>query len=83
MFLKIMSGDEKLADCDSRKTFQLFDKVTCVTFNRAPDGEPPRARIVFEGDDDIEDFPVPGNAYLMNDQGKTIASFGVGHPSTG
>lgn len=72
MFLKIMSG-ENAADNDSRKMFYLFDRVASVEFLRQ-EGRA-IANVIFDGGAE-ENFPVPGNAYVMNDMGKTVASFG-------
>jgi hypothetical protein len=80
MLLKIMSA-ENAADDDSRKTFQLHDGVSTVSFEREPDGLNPggeqraQAHATF-ADNTTCVFDVPGNAYVMNDNGKTVASFG-------
>jgi hypothetical protein len=76
MFLQIMSG-EGCADSDSRKSFRLLDDVTAVVFSRTSEG--PTAEVTF-GEGPGETFWLAGNCYLMNDQGKTIASFGVAPP---
>lgn len=72
MFLKVMS-EQDLADTDSRKPFQLFGDIKHCVFMR--DEEGPRAIATFS-----DGLPVgvniPGNAYLMNNHGKTVASFG-------
>lgn len=72
MFLKIMSGEDA-ADSDSRKTFQLLDNVESAEFKRESDKA--LVAVLFKNGD-TEDFDCPGNAYLMNDAGKTVASFG-------
>jgi hypothetical protein len=72
MFLKIMSA-ENLSDSDSRKSFKLLDHVESAEFFRKPEGA--QINVLFEGGDN-ENFPCEGNAYLMNDNGKTVAQFG-------
>lgn len=72
MFLKVMSG-ENLPDGDSRKTFTLHCDVTAVEFSRKNDAA--AVKVYFE-EDDPETFPLLGNVYLMNNEGKTIAMFG-------
>lgn len=77
MLLKIM-GDDNTGDTDRRKTFQLFDHVESAKFERAKKGGAATVAVLFEGGDQ-ETFEVSGNAYLMNAQGDTVASFGA-HP---
>lgn len=75
MMLKIM-GAENAPDSDSRKTFQLIDHVSQVAFER--EGDKAFVHIFLDrGDEDIGRFDVPGNCYLMNTEGKTIAQFGA------
>ena len=76
MYLKIMNCRDDAPDNDSRATFVLHDHVVTAEFER--EGGRAFVQVLFD-DGDKERFPVPGNAYLMNDQGKTVASFG-GHP---
>lgn len=73
MFLKIMSGEDA-PDSDSRKMFKLFDHVSTAEFSRKP-GKGVVAEVVFD-DDTEESFDIPGNAYLMNAEGITVASVG-------
>lgn len=82
MYLKLMSG-ENASDDDSRKQYILLSGVKSVEFHRDdPDGREklplsgPMAAVEFENGDSRW-YPVNGNCYLMNDQGKTISSFGV------
>ena len=75
MLLKIMSG-ESVPDSDSRKMFRLYDNVACVEFDRPP-GKDAVAIVLFDDNGDPEEFPVPGNAYVMNEHGVTVASFGA------
>ena len=79
MLLKIM-GNEDAPDDDSRKTFQLHSGVLSVIFERDNNG---RARVHASFYDRLaftEMFDIPGNAYVMSDQGKTVASFGSARP---
>lgn len=76
MFLKIMSGED-CADSDTRKSFQLLDHVESADFERE-DGKAKVAVLFASGD--VESFDVDGNVYLMNDAGKTVASFGSSPP---
>lgn len=72
MFLKIMSS-ENAPDSDTRKSFQLLDHVESAEFVR--EGGSAHVAVLFN-DGDREHFPCEGNAYLMNDNGKTVAQFG-------
>lgn len=72
MLLKIMS-DEDAPDSDSRKMFTIFDHVSSAEFARR--GGKVVADVVFDDDSD-ETFDIPGNAYLMNAEGVTVASVG-------
>lgn len=74
MFLKIMGGEDA-PDGDTRKTFRLLDDVTMVDFRRDPDGKPEAAVTFRQGPG--ERFSPAGNCYLLNDDGDTIASFGI------
>lgn len=73
MYLKIMGGEDA-PDSDTRKTFQLLDHVTSAAFIR--EGGKARVAVLFE-DGDQEDFPCDGNAYMLNDNGLTVAQFGA------
>jgi len=79
MYLKIM-GNENAPDCDSRKSFRIFEVEKHVQFSRNETGHAFVAfRIAGEGEDgDLNRFMLTENAYVMNDSGKTIASFGAG-----
>jgi hypothetical protein len=73
MYLKLM-GPENAPDEDSRKIFTAHGDVKSVRFARKKDA----ATVLVHFDNyDCEEFILEGNAYLMNDAGKTIASFGV------
>lgn len=76
MYVKIM-GDDNTGDDDSRKTFRLLQQVIAVNFDRNGD-DTAFVELTFE-DKSYEQFEVRGNAYVMNDQGKTIGKFGS-HP---
>lgn len=79
MFLKIMGG-ENVPDGNVSKTFQLLGDLQSVSFRRfeKADGihEAGSAEaIVWRRDQGCEFHPLPGNAYVLNDDGKTIESF--------
>ena len=80
MFLKVMSP-ENAADDDSRKTFRLYGKIKVIEFERESARETNMAKafahVVYDDDRCSESIIVNGNAYVMNDAGKTIASFGA------
>lgn len=76
MYLKIMSG-ENAADSDSRKSYEILDNVASAKFERI-DGEPV-VHVVFD-DGDVEDYTISGNAYVMNESGRTISTFGASEP---
>lgn len=73
MLLKIMSAEDA-PDNDPRKMFTIFDHVSSAEFVR-------KAGVVvaevFFDDESTETFDVPGNAYLMNGAGDTVASVGA------
>jgi hypothetical protein len=85
LLLKIMSCEDA-PDEDSRKTFCLYTDITSCHFRRHPDGsaeahvwcrEPIKTAMV-PGFVEIEKHIIlTGNAYLMNENGKTVSSFGV------
>lgn len=75
-YLKIMSGDGGL-DSDPRKKFKLFSipddrHVEFAANHEGTDDEQPIARIWRGVEMELEIWLV-GNAYLMNDAGRTIA----------
>jgi hypothetical protein len=81
MYLKItVTGvSDALTDDDSRMEFklvQIADDET-VTFSKVqPEGASqlhPVALVHKKGDAFVSEYPLTGMAYLMNDQGKTIA----------
>lgn len=77
MFLKIMSGEDA-PDGDSRKTYRLFSHVSSVNFDRRAKGTAV-AEVVFDVDSASGvgiTLELEGNTYLMNEDGKTIATFG-------
>lgn len=83
MIVKIMS-DENVPDDDPRKSYLLYGNVSSVTWNRAAD-DSVTARMYIR--DDVKTATVPGfsehevyaevpaNAYVMNQNGKTISTF--------
>lgn len=73
MYMKLM-GPEDCPDSDTRKTFRLIQQVLDVSFERHDDGKCYASYRIEDGDH----FTVPatGNVYVLNDQGKTVASFG-------
>jgi hypothetical protein len=75
MIVKLMSG-ETAPDEDSRKLFHLIADVTYVAFSRR-DGVPFISIGGEREDRELESFKLEGNVYVMNDAGKTIASFGA------
>ena len=75
--IKIMSG-ENLADSDVSKGFKmiLVDAGDTFEFGHNAQGEPIVAVSVNKGDDSSHiEYPVTGNAYVMSETGKTVASF--------
>lgn len=86
MFLKVMhdGADEFLATAQSEATYSLFADVTSCDFKRQPDGsavahiqcrEPIKTAEV-PGYAEIQKFiDITGDAFLMNDQGRTISKF--------
>lgn len=85
LIVKIM-GAENAPDDDPRKTFQLHTGVIATAFLRRsenePDAPPASVCLTFEPRSPVNEpwtgtFPVHGNVYVMNEAGKTIASFGA------
>jgi len=74
--IKIMSG-QNLPDSDVGKGFKIITVAEGQTFefgNRPDTGEP--VVVVYgRGDCNDREYPLTGNAYVMNENGKTIASF--------
>lgn len=83
MYLKIMGWGD-LPDSDPTKTFQLLGDVEHVTFHRYIEADDLGHKvgdveaIVWRKDRGCEFHPVYANAYVLNDSGKTISSFGTG-----
>lgn len=73
VIVKIMSGED-LADEDTQKSFRLFMDVTFVEFHRRAGG--PVAFIYAKGEAEGAEYPLEGNVYVMNENGKTVSSFG-------
>lgn len=78
--VKLMSGED-MPDDDTRKSFKLKTGVLDVEFAR-DDGHP-YVWLWYRGADGLAGPPtqllLTGNVYVMNEAGKTVASFGV-HP---
>lgn len=75
MLIVKMMSDEDTPDTDARKSYRLFTGVVDVKFERGSQGEP-YMNLMFNGEDDQETYDVIGNVYVMNEAGKTVASFG-------
>lgn len=86
MFLKVMhdGADEFLATADSDATYSVFGDVMSCDFKRYPDGS---AYALVQCREPIKTAEVPGyaeiqkhidltgDAFLMNEQGRTISKF--------
>lgn len=75
LIVKIMSGED-VPDDDPRKQFRLFAGVREAHFSRRPTG---KANISLQFTQNREEgcsFDVDGNIYVMNEAGKTIATYG-------
>lgn len=75
--IKIMSR-ENLADADVAKGFKmiLVDAGDTFEFGHNDQGEPIVTVSVSKGDESsCIEYPVTGNAYVMSETGKTVASF--------
>ena len=72
LILKVM-GSADLPDHDSRKAHELYANIARVDFRRGEDGV--YAHMV-RADGVYESVQLFGNAYVLNEQGKTIDSFG-------
>lgn len=78
MYLKVMSGED-LSDSDSRKQFRVFAGIKWCRFDRDHPSKMPHAMVEYDDGRNAE-VDLDGNAYLLNETGKTIASFGVSTP---
>lgn len=74
LLVKMMSAEDT-PDTDSRKAHELFTDVVKVEFQRGDGGEA-YMDLLFKDSEDVETFDVTGNVYVMNENGKTISSFG-------
>lgn len=80
MILKIMLHDNSFADDSPYASHHVHEGVASVRFND-PNSEGPTPRqpyaqaCVTFSDGSSEHFAVPGNAYLMNENGKTISTY--------
>lgn len=75
MYLKLMTGDLNKPDSDPLKSFRLMQQVVDVEVVRESSGEINNVTAYFE-DGTMETFLCRGRVYIMNDQGRTVASFG-------
>lgn len=75
LIIKMMSSEDA-EDADTRKCYELFTNVVNVGFNRDGPSKVPVMVVIFADADDPEAFEVTGNVYIMNENGKTISSFG-------
>lgn len=76
MVMLKMMGAEDAPDNDSRKSFMLIDGLESVNFKRPEDAHGAFAYLVFKSGE-TRCVNVHGNCYVLNDGGKTVASFGV------
>ncbi len=91
MYLKLMSATNA-PDGDSRKAFELIecDRVLfwrnaagqrpsdfCRVSERRPEDPDAYARVWLRGVVVPEDMPLYGNAYVLNNHGKNVDSFGI------
>lgn len=74
MFLKIMNGDP-VSDGDKRSSHRLLANVAGIMFYRDHNGNA-LADVTFSDAPDMEIFTLEGNAYVLNEKGDTIDSFG-------
>lgn len=72
MLLKIM-GSENLPDDSPYKSCTVLSGVKCVNYKKDESKRQAFLDVVFEGS--REEFFLGGNAYLMNDAGKTVQAF--------
>ena len=66
-------SNEEIPDDDSRKLFKIISNVDEVDFHRPDNG--PSVDINIRGIGWQTEW-IKGNVYIMNDQGKTIQTFG-------
>ena len=74
LLVKMMS-DEDTEDADTRKAHTLFVDVVHINFERGVSGLG-YMNLRFKDSEDPETFEVVGNVYVMNENGKTISTFG-------
>jgi len=82
MIVKFMSSENRVADNDNRKSFRIVADVIDIDFNRNDKGTPiytmVRPPALPGGDCIVEASDVIGDVYVMNEAGKTIATFNPG-----
>lgn len=79
LLMKIIAADAdcELSDDDPYKTFRLYTGIVNVSFQRSTNGDSPGAwaEVLFADSPAAESIDLFGNAYVMNENGKTVASF--------
>lgn len=79
MIVKFMSRESRIADTDNRKSFRIVADVQDIDFGRNDKAEPlytmVRPPLMPGLDCVVEQSTVLGDVYVMNEAGKTIASF--------
>ena len=79
MFLKVMAPDHAYNEVDGHKPFRLYSGVKSVEFDRDHAVELGHskafAHVTYEDGTQSESIIVNANVYVMNDAGRTIASF--------
>jgi len=73
MFLKIMSG-ENIPDDTTDKAYRLIECHN-IQFYRHGFGYPTQPTAVITGGLNDGEYPLTGNAYVLNNAGKTIDSY--------
>jgi hypothetical protein len=73
MHVKIM-GPEGLPDEDPRKTFSVYSGICRATFRRDADGKA-SVEVYCSSDLEANVLDLSTTAYVMNEQGRTIATF--------
>lgn len=87
LILKVMHGDDE--GPVSGDTHSVYGDITSVTFKRMEDGsgqahcyvrEPVKTALVPGFCENERFIDIPANAYVMNDQGRTISTFTARRP---
>lgn len=77
LIVKIMSGED-IADDNPQKSFKLITGVEHIEFHRRIGA--PVARISVADEPESFELDLDGNVYVMNANGKTVASFAYAQP---